>query len=319
MAINLQAKIVSLWQKIKSPFIRKSDVSDKVEVNSRSFKLLIAAFIFIFIVIVMLLPNPKHVQFERRIVRSSDDAGAVSAATTTKADQQAANADAEALWGDPRPNLASGGSAQLNRNSPMILMGRNNAKMQIPAGERLHLRLLDGFTITDDSVPILAELTFDSVTDSGLRLPAGTDFYGETNFDKSSGRAKINFKQISLPNGQTRSISGIAVSSDGEPGISGDVHSDIAKNTAGELITSFVGGFAAGSMQTNVFGQSVGGVQNGLLQATGDTARNLAQNYGNNLKAEREWITVKAGTEFDAILNQSFNLQVQPSNTGGEE
>ena len=312
--VNIRDNIRNIWQKTKSPFIKKSDVSDKVEVNGRSFKLLIIALVFIFIVTVILLPNSKPVQFQQKIARSDEGAQVNSDSKSSAAENKQNNA--AALWGDPRPSFQSSSSDQINRNTPMILTGNNNSKTQVPAGERLHLKLLDGFTVTDDSVPVLAELTFDAVTDSGLSLPTGTEFYGEARFDKETSRIKIDFKQISLPDGEIRSISGIAVSSDGEPGISGNVHSDVAKNTAGELITSFVGGFAAGSMQTNVFGQSVGGVQNGLLQATGDTARNLADNYGNKLKTEREWITIRAGAEFDAILNSSLNLQIQPSDTG---
>ncbi len=313
----LKERMRGIWQKAKSKFIKKSDVSNKVEVNGRSFKLLVISLVFIFIVTVILLPNKKPVEFEEVASRTGGDSGASDSAPAPVKPTNRENATA--LWGDPRPSFPSGSTNQVNRNTPMVLTSASNSKTQVPAGERLHLKLLDGFTATDDSVPALSVLTFDAVTDSGLSLPAGTEFYGEASFDKTTERAKIDFKQISLPSGEVRSISGIAVSADGQPGISGDVHSDVAKNTTGELITSFVGGFAAGSMRTNILGQSVGGVQNGLLQAAGDTARNLAQNYGNKLKTQREWITVPAGAEFDAILSQSLNLQIQPSDTGGDQ
>ena len=81
------------------------------------------------------------------------------------------------------------------------------------------------------------------------------------------------------------------------------------KNTAGQLLTTFVGGLAAGSMQSNVLGQSQGGLQNGLLNAVSQTAQSRAQAYGQKIQAEREWIEVVQGQEGDAILSDSINLQ----------
>ena len=58
-----------------------------------------------------------------------------------------------------------------------------------------------------------------------------------------------------------------------------------------------------------MFGKSSGRVTNGLLAAVSATAQGRAQNYGEKLKAEREWIELKPGTECDALLNDSFRLQ----------
>jgi type IV secretory pathway VirB10-like protein len=171
------------------------------------------------------------------------------------------------------------------------------------------LRILDKFIVSQESVPILAELIFDSVTDSGLKLPAGTRFYGEASFARGSDRATIQFRQISVPSGQIRGISGTALGKDGQPGVPGHVFSDGMKNTAGQVITSFVGGLAAGSIETDVFGRSKGGIENGLLSAVAATAKDRANNYGEKLKTEREWIEVLAGAECDALLNESINLQ----------
>ncbi len=313
---RLRKMLSRVTSKLKSLFIKKSDVSDKAEVNGRSVKLLLVSFVFIFVVIVIVMPSPKHVQFEHLALATdtTSNTSSNSSSNTLGANETpSGDSNAEALWGDPRPEVAPGGLSQNNLNTPMILNSGKNAKTRVPAGRDLHLKLLDSFTTSDDPVPVLAVLTMSAVTDSGLTLPQGTEFYGEANFDRESSRATVEFKQISLPDGAIQNVSGIAVGSDGLPGISGDVHSDAVKNTAGELITSFVGGFASGSMQTNILGGSSGGVQNGLLNAASETARNLAQNYGNKLKTEREWITVPTGTEFDAILTSSLNLQ----NSGG--
>ncbi len=202
----------------------------------------------------------------------------------------------------------------MNYNTSMIVGSGQNAKTQLRAGERLPLRLIDNVIVSQESVPVLAELILDSVTESGLRLSAGTRFYGEASFQKGTDRAQIRFSQISLPSGKIRKIAASALSKDGQPGVIGRVFSDGAKNTAGQIITTFVGGLAQGSMETDVLGRSKGGLENGLLGAVAATAQARAQSYGEKLKAEREWIELKTGTECDAVLSGSLKLQ-----DGGDE
>ncbi len=305
---KIRLGLASAYSKLKSIFVKKSEVSDKVEVNGRSIKLLVVSFVLIFIVIALAMPSPKHIQFEH-VAQAANQVTPSGSTLSSITQAESTGSNAEALWGDPRPTISTGGMTQNSLNTPMILNAGKNANTRVPAGVHLHLQLLDSFTTSDDPVPVLARLTMSAVTDSGLTLPQGSEFYGEASFDRQSSRATVRFEQISLPDGVIRNISGIAIGTDGLPGISGDVHSDAVKNTAGSLITSFVGGFASGSMNTNILGGSTGGVQNGLLNAASETARNLAQNYGNKLKTEREWITVKRGAEFDAILTSSLNLQ----------
>lgn len=184
-----------------------------------------------------------------------------------------------------------------------------NAKTQLRAGIRLPLRILDKVIISQDPVPILAELILDSQTDSGLKLPAGTRLYGEASFQRGSERASVRFTQLSLPSGQIRKISALGLGKDGQPGIEGRVFSDGMKNTAGQVLTTFVGGLAAGSMETDILGRSKGGLTNGLLGAVSATAQSRAQAYGEKLKTEREWIELRSGAECDAVLNESLGLQ----------
>jgi len=205
---------------------------------------------------------------------------------------------------------ASGGGNEINYNTSMILGPKGkNAKTQVRAGQRLPLRISDKFIVSDSPVPILADLLFAVQTELGLNLPAGTRFYGQATFQKGQDRAQIRFTQISLPSGELRPVSGLALGKDGQPGISGRVYSDGAKNTAGQVLTTFIGGLAQGSVETDMFGNSRGGVQNGLLSAVAATAKDRAQSYGEKLKAEREWIEVVAGAECDGSFDQSLDLQ----------
>ena len=163
--------------------------------------------------------------------------------------------------------------------------------------------------VSQESVPILGESLFDTITDSGLNLPAGTRFYGEASFQKGSDRASINFRQISLPSGEIRPIGGVAIAKDGHVGILGSISSDGTKNMMGSIITTFVAGYASGSMETDVLGKSTGGVENGLKAAVAATAKERANSFGEKLKTQREWIEVTQGTECDVLLNESMNLQ----------
>jgi hypothetical protein len=304
--IKVTAGRAILW--IKGLFVKKSEFSEKREINFGRLKLLAFMGVVIFIVVVLFLPDDPNVEFSSKI--DTADSKKDSAAANVASDKNATAA--QSLWAPQRINLPSKGAA--NQNTSMVLTQKGgNAKTQLRAGIRVPLRILDKFIVSDSAVPILAEAISNVSTDSGLTLPAGTKFYGEASHQKDSDRATIHFSQISLPSGEIRPISAIGLGKDSQPGIPGTVHSDAMKNTAGQMITTFVGGFAAGSMQTNFLGGSQGGVQNGVLNAVAATAKDRAQDYGEKLKNERQWIEVLQGAECDAAFSDSLNLQ-----TGGD-
>ncbi len=302
--------------KIKTHFVKKSDVSEKREVNFKSFKILLFGGVLIFILVTFLLPTEQDIEFSQKMVPATEKAH-TDEVENSKTDP---NQDlATQMWNSSPSNglrnvygNSSGGSSgnQINYNTSMIVGAKNgNAKTQLRSGIRIPLRIIDKFVVSQESVPILAESILDSTTDSGLRLPAGSRFYGEASFQKGSERAVIQFRQISLPSGEIKSISGIAVGKDGQPGVAGDVHSDGAKNTMGSIITTFIAGYATGSMETDVLGRSKGGVENGLKAAVAATAKDRANSYGEKLKTQREWIEVNMGAECDVLLSESMNLQ----------
>lgn len=304
---SLRSKVTVGFEKLKGLFVKKSDASEKPEVNWNSFKIIGISTIILFVGIVLLLPAEQSVEFSAKVDSAKDpnvtDAQKDNGNTTTNR--------ADSVWASPRSIAQpSGGGSEINYNTSMVLGSKaGNAKTQFRAGQRLPLRILDKFIVSDSPVPVLAELILNTETDSGLRLPAGTRFYGEASFGRGQERAQVRFTQISLPSGEIKEVSSLALGKDGQPGIEGKVFSDGTKNTAGQIITTFVAGMAAGSVETDVFGGSKGGIQNGLLSAVAATAKDRAQSYGEKLKAEREWIEVAQGAECDAVLNQSLNLQ----------
>lgn len=293
--------------RIKNSFFKKSEVSQKTDVNFKAFKVLGALGLVIFVAVVFLLPADMPVEFTEKIDREEVDRGAATESSKAKKNETTA----ENLWGSPKATLPAGiGSSQVNYSTAMVIGSKGgNAKTELRAGIRLPLRLLDKVIVSQDPVPILAELILDSESDSGLKLPTGTRFYGEASFQKGSDRAVVRFSQISLPSGQIRKISAFALNKDGQPGVIGRIFSDGMKNTAGQVLTTFVGGLAAGSVETDILGRSKGGIENGLLGAVAATAQSRAQAYGEKLKTEREWIELGAGVECDAVLSDAIKLQ----------
>lgn len=297
--------MLNLMGKFKQAFIRKNSYSEKSDINFKAVRVVVIVGVFIFIIIVFLLPTEVPVEFTQKI-----EPPEATESKRSENDSLSGKTSAQNLWASPRVSLPQGGGSHVNYNTSMIIGSKGgNAKTELRAGIRLPLRVLDKVVVSQDSVPILAELILDSQSESGLKLPAGTRFYGEASFQKGSDRAQIRFSQISLPNGQIRKLSAMALGKDGQPGVVGRIFSDGMKNTAGQVLTTFVGGLAAGSMQTDILGNSKGGIQNGLLGAVAATAQSRAQAHGEKLKTEREWIELQPGAECDAVLNDSLKLQ----------
>lgn len=304
---KFREKLLSLISILKKSFVEENSFSKKIDLNFKTIRIFAIVGVLIFITTIFLLPTDVPVEFTQKIERSDVKADHYAEGSSSSGRREE---PAQALWAAPKPAIPGGGGSQVNFNTSMIIgMNGGNAKTELRAGIRLPLRILDKIIVSQDSVPILAELILDSHSDSGLKLPAGTRFYGEASFQKGSDRAQIRFSQISLPSGQVRKISALALSKDGQPGVPGRVFSDGMKNTAGQVLTAFVGGMAAGSMQTDIMGNSKGGIENGLLGAVAATAQSRAQVYGEKLKTEREWIELRPGSECDAVLNGSLKLQ----------
>lgn len=295
---------------IRTKFFIKSQVSHKKEVNYAGFKWMGLFSLSLFIGYVLFMPNEVPQEFSQKI--NDPENKSESSANGKESSSQAHSPNiASGLWGSRPmnyPTTSNGGGSQINHNTPMIIgSSLGNAKTQFRAGIKIPLKIVDKFIVSQESVPILAESILDSMTDAGIRIPAGTKFYGEASFQRGSDKAQITFKQMSLPSGEIKALSGIALGKDGQNGILGKVFSDGVKNSTGQVITAFVGGLAAGSIQTDAFGRSKGGVENGLLTAVSETAKSQAQKYGEKLKAEREWIEVSENTECDILLKETFN------------
>ena len=302
----------SFVDQVNRIFVSNTEGTQKRQVNWSAVKAVCIGLVVVFVATVLLLPNESQVSFRETVeVQRLNDVDLSSEAHP----RLRAATRSEDLWAAPKYNSTHGVGQDVNHNTSMIVgSGGQNSKTQVRAGQRLPLRILDRFIVSDQPVPVLADLLFAVETEAGLRLPAGTRFYGHATFQKGQERAQIRFTQISMPDGQIKQVQGLALGKDGQPGVAGNIRTDGAKNTAGQVLTTFIGGLAGGSIQTDVFGNSRGGIQNGLMAAVASTAKDRAQSYGEKLKTEREWIEVEAGTEFDGAFEQSLELQMGASN-----
>lgn len=287
-------------------------LEDKKKVlDVKKMKYYILGGMGLFTTAVLFMPNNQDVEFyEKKITDNSS----TSVNKENSLNENQANGSAQRLWESPK-SLSGGsgaGSSQFQddrrRSSSMIVSSfGENAKNQFAAGVRLPLIIVDRVVASEEPVPIYAELVRTVTTESGVRLEVGAKFYGEATYNKTSKRAFVRFSKISLVSGEIKNISAQAIDQKGQLGIEGKVFSNGLENTTGQLITTFVGGLASGSMETDIFGRSTGGVENGLLNAIAETAKSRADRYGEKLKEEREWVEVHAGTEFYVLLNEAYS------------
>lgn len=305
---NLSKIRERLILKVKSFFTKKASAeTSKTDLNSKNIIALFFTLVVLFVVITLFMPTKSEVVF-REIAK--DPPAKPPQASESEGNQSETRPTASKIWSSSAGVRETRQQAsQINHNTSMLVTPHGgNSHLELQAGTHFRIRIMDKFTASQEAVPVMAKLIEEVTTQSGLSLPEDSLLYGEASYHRQSGRAQISFRQISYPSGQTRSISAYVVSPDGMKGLEGNVHSDAAQNTMGQVITTFVGGLASGSMQTDVLGASQGGVTNGLLQAVSDTAKDRAQKYGESLKEPREWIEVSSGIECEAVLQQPLKM-----------
>lgn len=305
---NLKNWILKLTKDVKngisSFFVKKeTGQTSKRDFNSKNIVILLFSFVAIFVTVALFMPTKQEIIY-RETVRESPKTSSSPNSEKKKNDQPSAR-----LWGPPSSMAGPAQASQNNYNTSMVVSPHGgNSKMALHAGTHLRVRIVDKFIVSQEASPVLGKIMEDATTESGLSIPKDSLLYGEASFHKASGRAVVQFKKISYPSGEIRTIQANIVSADGMAGLEGSIHSDGVKNSAGQIITTFVGGLAAGSMQRDLLGNSTGGITNGLLQAASDTAKDRAQKYGESLKESREWIEIAAGTECEAVIQQSFKM-----------
>lgn len=119
----------------------------------------------------------------------------------------------------------------------------------LKVGDILDLNVLHSvIAFPDEKSPVIGLAT--SGPFSGLK------FIGESYLEKNSKRIFINFTRLVV--GQiVYDLKGVGVTSEGQPGLSGEYHSREAEYFAGDFLASFMAGYFDGQVprRTNAFGQ----------------------------------------------------------------
>jgi hypothetical protein len=296
--------------------------SDRQEINWKTIRKIAIGCVTVGVVVILALPAPKpdsgpfHEKMEAGSTAESKS-GSSDPTTDTLAQLQRSHSS---FVGD---YLNSGGSVTAsgvnqNRNTPMILMrGGLDSKTQMPPGSRLAVRLTERLVVASQPMPVIGVTTRDYLHEDYLAVPQGSKVFGEVSFDESAERAQVSWRSIQFPDGRERQISAVGLGIDGHAGVEGNVHSDGLKNTIGLTLSTLIGGYFEGSMQRGTFGASEGGHENGVKNALAQTAKTRGEGFAEDLKKERKWIELEAGTECLAVLNQSFLFR-DPGGTYGQ-
>lgn len=215
------------------------------------------------------------------------------------------------------PASPSGGAS--DRNSVMVVTrGGDDARTQVPPGARIPIRLVEKAIVAGQSMPVVGNVLRDFVQEGEVAVPKGSKLFGEISFESDSERARVDWRTIQFPDGRMRPISAIGVSSDGQVGVEGKIHSEAMKNVVGQTLTRFIAAYAEGSMQRGAMGGNPGGHENGLKNAVSETAKDRADAWAEDLKKEKRWIEVDPQMEFLAILTGSFRFREPGATYGGQ-
>ncbi len=304
---QIKIYVESNLKKIKNLFIHKKTVlTSKKDLDFKNVSIVFFCIVGIFLILGMLMPSEDNRVF-RQVAK---DPMPKPIEVKNDDDQKSVNS-ASKIWGHGSSSFTNNqnGVTHVNYNTAMVIGSKNgNSRTELHAGTQMRLQILEKFIASQDGTPVIAKLIDEVTSDSGNTIPAGALFYGEATYQQSSGRATVKFNKVSYPNGTVRDVSANVLGSDGLSGLDGNVRSDAVKNSVGQVITTFVSGLAAGSVERDLIGNSKGGISNGILQAVSETARDRAQKYGESMKDAREWIEVPAGTFCNAILQKSYKL-----------
>lgn len=324
---SLKERLSRLFLKEPKPFTTKRDI------NWSAMKKFGGIGVGVAVVALLLMPEPKpeNTSFHEKAEPGSTIAAKVPESTATD-DTWAQLQAAKAGVGSVPSSLdylyqtaqgagmrgGGGGGSSGDRNTSMVMTrGGLDSKTQLPPGSRIRVRLLERATISAQSMPVIGVVSADILHEDTVVLPEGSKLFGEVSFDDSSERAHIAWRSLQFPDGRERQLSAIGVGSDGQVGIEGRVHSEAVKNTIGQTITRFIGAYAEGSMSRGQLGASEGGHSNGMKNAIAETAKDRANAWAEDLRKEKKWIELDAGTESLAVLNQAFTFR-DPGATYGQ-
>lgn len=319
MEINLKSIFKDLIYKEQKPFTNKREINWKF-----LSKLGIALVLFMVMAVIMI---PPKVPTQEVFHENTQSGVAVTSTENNPTEQtteqfqkgsvnlQTVPTSLDQLYAPSGGGLAQKSSGGREKNATMILSrSGNDAKNQLSTGTRIFIRTADKIVVSTQAMPLVGFVMKDVTHDDELAIPQGSKVQGSVSFDDSSERATINLTSIIFPDGRERQISAVAIGADEQLGVEGNIKSNAFQNTAGLALTRFIGAYAQGSMSSGQLGAQSGGSKNGMKNAISATAEDRASAYAEDMKKQKKWIELTNGTQFTAVLNQSF-IYKEPGGT----
>ena len=183
----------------------------------------------------------------------------------------------------------------------------------LEAGTVIPVRLLTGVN-TDVEGQVMAQIltdVYDTATGTNLLIPQGSKLIGS--YEKKSvtnGRVGVSFKQLTLPDGGSWTISKniVAIDGAGYTGIAGKVHhhtvQKISAGATGAAIAA-LGSVAAGNVSANNETYTAG-----QIAAQGATANliNMTSNLLRESSTVQNTVTIEPGYEFNVYVTNNITF-----------
>lgn len=298
-----------LSEKIGGLFVVQPVIfSNKSQINLRGIAWLSSIFMGLFCVGVFLVPTPRE---ETRTYSERRADPRTSTGSTVTDDPVRSNnplsAAAIQSYGRIGGSTSNGGyGSKSDRNSAMIVVRESDPSTTLPPGTTISIKLTQNATVAAQPIPVIGRIATSVVGRSSVAIAEDSQIFGEAKLDPESERVNVNWKSVRFPDGRSKSIVAMAIGADNQSGVEGEYHSDAFKNTTGQMISRFVGGFAEGSLNRGPLGANPGGLENGILTGVSETAKDRTEAWSADLKKPKAWVDLKAGTELRAILMQPF-------------
>lgn len=222
-------------------------------------------------------------------VKSEQPANLPIQKKVTKSKSSGRSAVASTIANIPNEYLAS--HQRESNNSELIQppKGASEVFRGIKVGDILEVKVSHSvIAFPDEKAPVV------SIVDSGQL--SGFRFVGESYLEKNTKRIFINISRLVMGQ-QIYELKGVGVSSEGQPGLTGEYHSREAEYFAGDFIASFAAGYFDGLVprKTNVFGQleTDSSVDSAVKKGLASGALSTADRFREKLKKVPEFSEIK--------------------------
>lgn len=205
-----------------------------------------------------------------------------------------------------------------SKHSSSMVIARTdlNSGNTMPMSSTIPLTISTDVKVEGSQIPIMALVTNDVYYKESLAIPKGSSMFGHASVGESD-RVHVDWSLVQFANGEEKKIQATSMGFDGRIDIPGESHGNGITNTFGHTLSKLVAAYAEGSRETGPLGANRGGHTNGVRNAVAETARDRSDAWAQDLQKQVRWVTLKAGTNFHALVTQPFVFR-DPGATYGQ-